>query len=226
MTNIGYYDDWSYDELLQARNNLLETYDEASSQLDYETALDIGLHIDEIEEAMIYKIDTGNSKRTFKNPVFETSNKPVYKSCKHTLTPLIIDSNGGTVYCSSIYAVDENRKIDFGLYAEERWFSETVSRNEFINWPDFKAPAHPEVAYRQILEAWYAINDGDIVEIGCMGGHGRTGTIAAALCIIANLGLRVTDAVQYVRDNYCTSAVESNVQIEFLEYVYRKTNLE
>lgn len=58
-----------------------------------------------------------------------------------------------------------------------------------------------------------ALHDKKKVHIGCIGGHGRTGTVLAALVkqMTGN-----EDAITYVRENYCQKAVESTTQIEFL----------
>ena len=50
---------------------------------------------------------------------------------------------------------------------------------------------------------------GKKIHIGCIGGHGRTGTLLAALVkeVTGNV-----DAIAYVRKNYCAKAVESNSQ--------------
>jgi hypothetical protein len=51
------------------------------------------------------------------------------------------------------------------------------------------------------------------VHVGCIGGHGRTGTVFTA--IIAEM-TGEKDAIQYVRKYYCKRAVESREQIQFL----------
>lgn len=58
---------------------------------------------------------------------------------------------------------------------------------------------------------------GKRVHIGCIGGHGRTGTVLAALYhqITGD-----TDAIQWVREHYCDRAVESTAQIDFLVKQY------
>lgn len=52
------------------------------------------------------------------------------------------------------------------------------------------------------------------VHIGCIGGHGRTGTVLAAL--VRFMDPSIKDAIGYVRKNYCKKAVESQKQIDFL----------
>jgi len=62
-----------------------------------------------------------------------------------------------------------------------------------------------------------AIASGKKVHCGCIGGHGRTGTVLAALVSVIT---GEKDAITYVRDNYCKKAVESVAQIEFLHKNY------
>lgn len=51
------------------------------------------------------------------------------------------------------------------------------------------------------------------VHIGCIGGHGRTGLVLAALVTYMTGEL---DSISYVRKNYCEKAVESALQVDFL----------
>jgi protein-tyrosine phosphatase len=55
---------------------------------------------------------------------------------------------------------------------------------------------------------------GEQVEIGCLGGHGRTGTALTCLAILA--GHPAAEAVAWVRANYCPDAVESAGQEAFV----------
>ena len=58
-----------------------------------------------------------------------------------------------------------------------------------------------------------AVVDQKKIHIGCIGGHGRTGLVLAAL--VREL-MNLEDAVTYVRENYCKKAVESQQQIDWL----------
>jgi hypothetical protein len=51
------------------------------------------------------------------------------------------------------------------------------------------------------------------IHVGCIGGHGRTGMVLAA--VIAQF-TGEKDAIQFVRKNYCKKAVESSQQVAFL----------
>lgn len=52
------------------------------------------------------------------------------------------------------------------------------------------------------------------VEVGCLGGHGRTGTALACLAVLS--GHRADEAVAWVRSSYCTMAVETAEQEAFV----------
>lgn len=62
---------------------------------------------------------------------------------------------------------------------------------------------------------WLAarLEEGKTIHIGCMGGHGRTGMVLAALVKVV---LGEEDAITWVRTHYCKKAVETQVQIKFL----------
>lgn len=55
---------------------------------------------------------------------------------------------------------------------------------------------------------------GQHVEVGCLGGHGRTGTALACLAVLA--GHPAGDAVAWVRSGYCAKAVETPGQEAFI----------
>jgi protein-tyrosine phosphatase len=55
---------------------------------------------------------------------------------------------------------------------------------------------------------------GQRVEIGCLGGHGRTGTALACLAVLS--GEPANQAVAWVRTNYCSNAIETPEQAAFV----------
>ena len=57
-----------------------------------------------------------------------------------------------------------------------------------------------------------SLESGKKVHIGCIGGHGRTGLVLAALTSLYG----ESNAINYVRNNYCKKAVESTAQIDYL----------
>lgn len=145
------------------------------------------------------------------------------EKCHHEPLPIVVGSK--TYYISGGYcgAVRPEYDVYVGLDAAAFAFDITAT------WP-WNKNKNPQV---QIL---YPIKDmgvphnleqfnnllkyieqellaGKKVFVGCIGGHGRTGTVLAALVkqMTGN-----EDAITYVREKYCKKAVESTEQIEFL----------
>lgn len=60
---------------------------------------------------------------------------------------------------------------------------------------------------------------GRVIEIGCMGGHGRTGTTLA--CLLVLQGMNPVEAIRGVQRRYCPEAVESVSQEQFVRLCAR-----
>jgi hypothetical protein len=103
---------------------------------------------------------------------------------------------------------------DFGLYLDAAW--EPTWPAELIEWQDFGLPREPEAAVRQIARAFARAQAGERVEIGCVGGLGRTGTVLACMAVLA--GTPATEAVPWVRANYDVRAVETEEQAAWVEW--------
>lgn len=101
----------------------------------------------------------------------------------------------------------------FGLYLDERW--DPPWPHEQVAWPDFGLP--PDVAGLRsaLVDLLDRSRAGDEVELGCLGGHGRTGTALACLAVLT--GTPPADAVDWVRAHYCDRAVETDAQRSFVE---------
>lgn len=141
------------------------------------------------------------------------------------------------------------REIDFGVYLDFGWKSRltgstsdvVVALPEDIATPELAAkweyskPAKTKGIYlpwpdrgivswekADMLLQWLdeQIDAGKRIEIACFGGHGRTGTLAAALVIYRNKAdgraLKAKDVIDYIRGFYCDHAIESDVQEDFL----------
>lgn len=101
----------------------------------------------------------------------------------------------------------------FGLYLDERW--DPPWPHEHIDWPDFGIPPDADGLRAALLSLLDRARTGEVVEIGCWGGHGRTGTALACLAVLT--GTPAADAVAWVRANYCERAVETDEQRGFVE---------
>ena len=84
----------------------------------------------------------------------------------------------------------------------------------YIDWPDLGI-IHINVLDAVVDLATKRMEQGEQIEVGCLGGHGRTGTLLACILgAVENLG--VTEAVGKIRKLYCPQAVESSSQIELI----------
>jgi hypothetical protein len=84
---------------------------------------------------------------------------------------------------------------DFGLYLDRRWAPPWP--HTYLDWPDFGLPAKPELVVVDLQDLLDRACHGQRVEIGCLGGHGRTGTALAWLAVLA--GEPPDEAVSWVR---------------------------
>lgn len=135
--------------------------------------------------------------------------------------------DGTVIHLSSHYGPDNRTKVedcpDFGLYLDHIW--KPWWRNESILWADFGLPRNLNVAYDQMLDSYDLAKDGLAVEVSCIGGHGRTGTAAAIMDVLAGNGHK--EAIASVRSKYCNRAIESREQEWFVEWAWcRKHNVE
>jgi hypothetical protein len=104
------------------------------------------------------------------------------------------------------------RAPDFGLYLDPRW--DPPWPHDHLDWPDFGVPGDRAPVVSALSSLRERARGGERVELGCLGGHGRTGTALACVAILC--GLPRDDGVGWVRANYCTDAVESGPQEAFV----------
>lgn len=115
---------------------------------------------------------------------------------------------------TSVYAVcladrcESHPYRAFGLYLDARWVPTWPAA--VLDWPDFGLPTNERDTVAHIRDAFQRARSGQHVEVGCLGGLGRTGTVLACMAILA--GERAEEAVKWVRTNYDARAVETNEQ--------------
>ena len=112
-----------------------------------------------------------------------------------------------------------------GSWAVMRAFASDPNESDqphtlYIDWPDRKAPVDPHTARRVADFVLDLMEKGGKVGVGCIGGHGRTGTFAALLIIRhyqrKGWSIWAEDAIEWIRKSYCKSAIESLEQENFL----------
>lgn len=80
----------------------------------------------------------------------------------------------------------------------------------YILWPDLSIIPAPK--YEKLLNNTIKmLNAGYEVEIGCIGAHGRTGTLIAGLIVLTE-GLGAEAAIKATRSRLCTTAIETRSQ--------------
>jgi hypothetical protein len=141
------------------------------------------------------------------------------RMCCHSLDPFTLD-NGQTVYLSAVFDARMYRDWipDIGIYFDGSWDRESESFTYLVPWEDYGLPlVTMSVFDRYIRTALEHINNSETVDIGCMGGHGRTGTFLACLDIAASDGaMTVRKAIKKVRRDHCFSAIETREQEWFI----------
>jgi protein-tyrosine phosphatase len=97
---------------------------------------------------------------------------------------------------------------DYGFYLDASW--RPTWNADVIDWEDYGLPAEPEATAEAICKTFARAKRGERIEVGCIGGLGRTGTVLACMATLA--GITPGQAVQWVRDHYDPGAVETPEQ--------------
>lgn len=100
----------------------------------------------------------------------------------------------------------------YAVYLDARWADDpTVDWPcALIAWPDFGLPADEEGFFGAIADLYARARSGQLVEVACYGGIGRTGTALACAAVLA--GTDAPAAIAWVRARYHPSAVETAQQ--------------
>jgi len=136
--------------------------------------------------------------------------------CYHSHPPLPL-KDGLVIYggsCSSPVITDADIYVGLDHMQKSHKSFPWVEGESFqFSIRDMQAPDDP-YQFRCLID-WLImqLTSQKKVHVGCIGGHGRTGTVFSALVAVM---LGKEDAIDYVRKNYCAKAVESTSQISFL----------
>jgi hypothetical protein len=143
--------------------------------------------------------------------------------CRHWRTEVAVGD--WHIACSRLLACPPGEveswegQPDAGFYLDPGWrdvLLEVPWSARFIDWPDYGVIPLTDLGLL-IGTIAHELASGKRVEIACMGGHGRTGTLLTAL--IGRLeGIDAAVALAAARERYCPKAVETLGQVEL---VYR-----
>ena len=108
------------------------------------------------------------------------------------------------------------RTPDFAVYLDERWTKdpEVTWPYRLIAWPDFGLPEKEAEVFDVVRHVHSRAKGGELVEVACYGGLGRTGTVLSCLAIVA--GVEAASAVAWIREHYDQRAVETDEQHAFI----------
>ncbi len=154
--------------------------------------------------------------------------------CRHWREPVDL-RNGVTVFASAWFDRPVNQPVDIdwpdiGFYLDGSWSQTTMlcspgfrprfahykpSKLMIYPWPDLGVPREPTRFRRALHWLLHQATEGRRIEIGCAGGHGRTGTTLAGLLILQ--GMTTTRAIKKVRNEYCRDAIETKSQTQMLQ---------
>jgi len=123
-------------------------------------------------------------------------------SCSH---PVVKDAD---IYVALQHGSTSNMATDPWDVGEKKVIEVKFSIED-TQAPKYK---HSKRFFKMIDWLCNQLHEGKKIHVGCIGGHGRTGMVLAA--IVARLGEK--DAITYVRKHYCKKAVESPEQVNFL----------
>lgn len=140
-------------------------------------------------------------------------------SCWHSHLPFTLPGVKGKIHGGNCgdhggTRADIYVALDEGLARPPRFRPEGPVQPVSVVYPiaNMKAPNRPEKFAILVNYLHNALNMGLEVHIGCIGGHGRTGLVIAALA--AKEG--VQNPITWTRENYCHKAVETKDQVNFL----------
>lgn len=139
-----------------------------------------------------------------------------FKRCYESHPPLPIGEffiYGGSCGYPIVTDADIYVGFDYSMKPGPKSYPWNEGHSFLFHIMDGTAPKDLQEAKKLI--DWLALNLSSNLKIhvGCIGGHGRTGTILAAL---VNVMTGEKDAIEYVRNNYCKKVVESPEQVEWL----------
>jgi hypothetical protein len=139
-----------------------------------------------------------------------------YPRCYETHPPLPIGDSviyGGSCGSPIIHDADVYVGFDYSMEKSPMSYPWVPGESFYFPIADMHAPS--DLNQFKSLITWLhgMLLDKKKVHIGCVGGHGRTGTVLAALVRVM---IEENDAIGYVRHHYCQKAVESEAQVSFL----------
>lgn len=120
---------------------------------------------------------------------------------------------GSSCFTPIVKDADVYVGFDSGMKPTEKSYPWSPQTEFLYHITDMSVPKDP-ASFKKLVEYLATqVSAGKKVHCGCIGGHGRTGMVLAAL---RKHMTGDEKAISHVRANYCKKAVESAAQVEFL----------
>lgn len=97
----------------------------------------------------------------------------------------------------------------------QHWEEPATPPEIVLDWPDMGVVSLPRRFWEQLVE--HLTNTRRKMLVFCVGGHGRTGTAIASLMV--SCGWNSSDAISWIRENYCARAIETKEQEEYVRWI-------
>jgi hypothetical protein len=139
---------------------------------------------------------------------------------------------GGGVFCGAsclhpLKGYDIYVGLDYGMERTIQYPWDPVVESKVIEVyfpiPDGGIPKSVEQFKKMAVWLKEQLALGKRVHVGCIGGHGRTGLLLAALVSLVHDN---SEAGTWVREHYCKSAIETTKQVQFLKDHFGITEVE
>ena len=158
---------------------------------------------------------------------YHGSQATFYKPCNHWMDEFQL-LDGWKIYLSAKGTPSPKRTgptptvgcyMDSGwMLGNQFWFTPNAPINAdlfdqeeiptlYIKWQDMQAIGLKEYS-QAIVWCLSRIFEGEMLEIGCHGSHGRTGTLLAGILVYQ--GMTAEDAINKVHKDHCDKAIETN----------------
>ncbi|MEK6883351.1 MAG: protein-tyrosine phosphatase family protein [Nanoarchaeota archaeon] len=127
---------------------------------------------------------------------------------------LILNCGAYNSICSGSISTGPFKKTPTWLDPTPYKLSFYVPDEIWLDWDDFKTPVINVQFWKDLIQK--AKENGiKRVIVTCSGGHGRTGTALSALLVA--IGVDARKAVLFLRQHYCTEAVETTDQYAYIK---------
>jgi hypothetical protein len=140
---------------------------------------------------------------------------PRMAPCRHEADEIVFPDGTKVLLSGWFHRKDHQPEPDWGVYCDPMWKPTVTWPSVMLDWPDLGVPNDKGEADEQIISALKRAIAGERVEIACIGGHGRSGTIVA--CMAYLMGVPIDEVVTWLRLRYCIRAIQEPSQQYWIE---------